>query len=243
MKREQNKAKRKMSTIKKIVLLVLLLVLITGCCVIGFAKYKDITTQQTDSASEVKVENNQEIILGQITSIAGNEMTFSLVEEVEVTTSQTTKQGNKSESANRQELSGNTVSGNAPSGEAPSGEMPTGEAPSGGMPTGEVPSGEMPSIGEQIDDTQAMGDNIDRGQSNYDTTATNTSKADKTDTSTVAYQSLGEEETMVVPVGTQVITKLGTTTTFSRLAVGDVMQLLVEKEDSEKSILKIWIIG
>lgn len=51
-----------------------------------------------------------------------------------------------------------------------------------------------------------------------------------------------EEKTWLIPVGTEVVTKLGTTTTFARLSSGDTIQMLLQtgEEDSE-DILKIWI--
>ena len=51
-----------------------------------------------------------------------------------------------------------------------------------------------------------------------------------------------ELQTWVIPVGTEVATKLGTTTTFSRLANGDQIQLLTQTlEDGSETILKVWI--
>ena len=48
---------------------------------------------------------------------------------------------------------------------------------------------------------------------------------------------------MQIPVGTQVETKLGTVTTFSRLAGGDRIKMLLQKDDSGSDVLlKIWIV-
>lgn len=49
----------------------------------------------------------------------------------------------------------------------------------------------------------------------------------------------GEEQTWTIPVGTEVVTKLGTTTTFARLAAGDTVEVLID--DQTQEILKIWI--
>lgn len=52
----------------------------------------------------------------------------------------------------------------------------------------------------------------------------------------------GETQTWMIPVGTDVVTKLGTTTTFVRLSSGDTIQMLMQKDGAEDdSILKIWI--
>lgn len=50
-----------------------------------------------------------------------------------------------------------------------------------------------------------------------------------------------ESETYEIPVGTNVITKLGSVTTFSRLASGDRIACLMEEADGKAVILKIWI--
>ena len=151
------------------------------------------TETEVESSDNIQVASNQELVLGQITVINGNEMTFVLVEESENTesTSQQTERGT------RQPVSDETASGETVSGEMPAGEMPTGE-----IPTEET-----------------------------------------SESSDVTYTALDEERTMVIPVGTEVVTKLGTVTTFSRLASGDIMKILTEKSDDEDIILKIWIVG
>jgi uncharacterized protein YpmB len=50
-------------------------------------------------------------------------------------------------------------------------------------------------------------------------------------------------ETWLIPVGTDVVTKLGTTTSFSRLASGDYIRILVQNESDSQDILKIWIVN
>ena len=44
-----------------------------------------------------------------------------------------------------------------------------------------------------------------------------------------------------IPVGTEVVTKLGSVTTFSRLAQGDTICCLMQEDAGEAVILKIWI--
>jgi hypothetical protein len=44
-------------------------------------------------------------------------------------------------------------------------------------------------------------------------------------------------------VGTDVVTKLGTTTSFSRLASGDYIRILVQNSTESQDILKIWIVN
>ncbi len=58
--------------------------------------------------------------------------------------------------------------------------------------------------------------------------------------SIASYTETGESASYQIPVGTDVITQLGVTTTFSRLAAGDVIALL--QEEGTDNILKIWIV-
>lgn len=53
-----------------------------------------------------------------------------------------------------------------------------------------------------------------------------------------------EEETVTVqiPVGTKVTTRLGTETTFSRLAAGDNIKMLIQENDGQEEIMEIWIV-
>lgn len=55
-----------------------------------------------------------------------------------------------------------------------------------------------------------------------------------------AYTETGGTKSWQIPVGTDVITSLGVTTTFSRLSAGDVIAVLTE--EGTDNILKIWIV-
>ena len=59
----------------------------------------------------------------------------------------------------------------------------------------------------------------------------------------VTYRVGTEVVKAYIPVGTDVTTKLGTVTTFSRLAAGDYVALVTEKDGSEDVIVAIYIIG
>lgn len=52
-----------------------------------------------------------------------------------------------------------------------------------------------------------------------------------------------EAVTKYIPVGTDVTTKLGTVTTFSRLAAEDYVALVMEKDGDEEIIVAVYIIG
>ena len=131
------------------------------------------TETEVENSENIAVEAGQELLLGQITVINGNEMTFALVEETQAPTQR------------------------------------------GGMNRPGAKTSSDAMILEGTEETEAT---------------------------TVVYTALEEERTATIPVGTEVVTKLGTVTTFSRLASGDVMKILVDNTDEEDVILKIWIL-
>lgn len=58
------------------------------------------------------------------------------------------------------------------------------------------------------------------------------------------YTETGKTGQMQIPVGTEVETKLGAVTTFSRLSNGNVIRMLLQEDGSgNKALVKIWIIG
>lgn len=59
----------------------------------------------------------------------------------------------------------------------------------------------------------------------------------------VTYRETDRTGVMLIPVGTEVETKLGTVTTFSRLSNGDIIKMLLQKDDAgEKALIKLWIV-
>ena len=59
----------------------------------------------------------------------------------------------------------------------------------------------------------------------------------------VTYRETDRTGVMLIPVGTEVETKLGTVTTFSRLSNGDIIKMLLQKDDTgEKALIKLWIV-
>lgn len=63
----------------------------------------------------------------------------------------------------------------------------------------------------------------------------------------ITYRETGEEtgqqeQTALIPVGTEVVTRLGTVTTFSRLAAGDNVALITEEDGEETVIVRVYIL-
>lgn len=60
--------------------------------------------------------------------------------------------------------------------------------------------------------------------------------------SVMTYTETGVTGHMQIPVGTEVETKLGTVTTFSRLSNGDIIRMFLQEDDTgNKVLMKIWI--
>ena len=94
------------------------------------------------------------------------------------------------------------------------------------MPGGEAPDGQMPS------------DNSSSNSVNSD------SDSSKDSTTVTTYKLTGEKAEYMIPVKTSVTTQLGAVTTFSRLAAGDYVKLLLDKDENGNAIIvQIWIVG
>lgn len=167
----------------------------------------------TGAAEGTVLKENQEIVYGQIETIAGNDMTIALAEAEE-----TEVQG-KALSQGTEKTTSTDKEGQEPD----MGSMPDmGEMPSGG--DGSFPEG-IPSQGGMPGQAQEDGEQSDSQK-------------------ITTYALTGETKNMRIPVGTTVTTSLGTTTTFSRLAAGDMVKLVVQKEnDKDEIIVGIWIVG
>lgn len=116
-------------------------------------------------------------------------------------------------------------------------ENSRGEMPS--FAEGEMPSfarGEMPSFAEG----EAPGGNVQNGSGGGQGFRGGIQEADGQDRS--LYQLTGEEKTLLIPVGTAVTTPLGTQTTFTSIAVDDMLKLVVEEDgDGVETVTAVWI--
>ncbi len=102
-----------------------------------------------------------------------------------------------------------------------------------GMPDGGTAEGEMPG---GISDSGTAEGGMPDGMPQQN--GSGFAAGDQTGRST--YTETGETKSWQIPVGTDVITSLGVTTTFSRLSAGDVIAVLTEA--GTDNILKIWIV-
>ena len=168
-------------------------------------------------AVQVVAGENEEITYARITTIVGNEIETALLEgtapeQTGTAGTQTVDDAMTSEGTAEEGMpDGGTAEGEMPGGMSEGGISDSGRA-EGGMPDG------MP---------QQNGSGFAAGGA-----------GDQTGRST--YTETGETKSWQIPVGTDVITSLGGTTTFSRLSAGDVIAVLTEA--GTDNILKIWIV-
>ena len=213
---------------RKITMLFLIAgLLFSGC---GKSDASDAT-----DISSVKLKSNQKIVIGKITEIAGNEMTYTILKQTSATSS-SSDQSKNSNSGNAPDQNGNgndsSNAGNTPDQSSSSNDSSnSGNASDQGSNDNDSSngSGGMPAM--QNDSSKSK--STSKSKSN-----TNSKKKSMT-----MYTSTNKSATMTIPVGTDVITSLGNKTTFSRLSNGDVIKMIVETDqDGNKVIVGIWMV-
>ena len=190
-------------------------------CLLAIAGGGFLLWQRSQRAAQEAVQitagENEEITYARISTIVGNEIETALLEgtapeQTGTAGTQTVDDAMTSEGTAEEGMpDGGTAEGEMPGGMSEGGISDSGRA-EGGMPDG------MP---------QQNGSGFVAGGA-----------GDQTGRST--YTETGETKSWQIPVGTDVITSLGVTTTFSRLSAGDVIAVLTEA--GTDNILKIWIV-
>lgn len=168
-------------------------------------------------AVQVVAGENEEITYARITTIVGNEIETALLEGADP--EQTGTAG--TQTVDDAMTSEGTAEEGMPDGGTAEGEMPGGMSEGGISDSGTAEGGMPDGMPQQNGSGFAAG-----------------SAGDQTGRST--YTETGETKAWQIPVGTDVITSLGVTTTFSRLSAGDVIAVLTEA--GTDNILKIWIV-
>lgn len=226
------------------------------------------TEETTNDISSVKLKSNQEIVACKITAIYGNEIEYTVVKEQSASDSNSKKGRMPSASGAPDMNGGNSQGGGAP--DMNGGEMPQG---GGAHDTNRVnsQSGEAPDINGRDSQsggtTDNSGENLQGGdasdndsgneslgnssldknssQSSSDSSDKKSDSSKSLDKSSKKIYTLTDETgSTTIPVGTDVITSLGKTTTFSRLSNGDIIKMIMEKDSSgEKVVVGVWIVS
>ena len=203
------------------------------------------TEETTNDISSVKRKSNQEIVACKITAIYGNEIEYTVVKEQSASDSNS-KKGRMPSASGAPDMNGGSSQG----GGAP--DMNGGEMPQGGgthdMNGGNSQSGGAPDMnGEssQFEDRQNSSSDKNSSQSSSDSSDKKSDSSKSSDKSSKKIYTLTDETgSTTIPVGTDVITSLGKTTTFSRLSNGDIIKMIMEKDSSgEKVVVGVWIVS
>ena len=226
------------------------------------------TEETTNDISSVKLKSNQEIVACKITAIYGNEIEYTVVKEQSASDSNSKKGRMPSASGAPDMNGGSSQGGGAP--DMNGGEMPQGggahdtngvnlqsggaadingrDSQSGGITDN---SGENLQGGDASDNdsgNESLGNSsLDKNssQSSSDSSDKKSDSSKSLDKSSKKIYTLTDETgSTTIPVGTDVITSLGKTTTFSRLSNGDIIKMIMEKDSSgEKVVVGVWIVS
>ena len=239
---------------RKITMLFLIAgLLFSGC---GKSDASDAT-----DISSVKLKSNQKIVIGKITEIAGNEMTYTILKKVSAKSS-SSDQSKSDNSGNAPDQSSNSNdssnAGNTPdqssssndssnSGNASDQGSNGNDSNNSGNTSGQSKNGNSSS--SSLSDTKGSNNDsggmpaMQNGSSKSKSTSKSKSNTNSKKKGMTMYTSTNKSATMTIPVGTDVITSLGNKTTFSRLSNGDVIKMIVETDqDGNKVIVGIWMV-
>lgn len=235
-----------------------MLFLIAGLLFSGCGKSD--ASDATDISS-VELKSNQKIVIGKITEIAGNEMTYTILKKVSAKSSSSdqSKSGNsgnapdQSSNSNDSSNAGNTPDQSSSSNDSSNSGNASDQGSNGndsnnsGNTSGQSKNGNSSSSSSS--DTKGSNNDfggmpaMQNGSSKSKSTSKSKSNANSKKKSATMYTSTNKSATMTIPVGTDVITSLGNKTTFSRLSNGDVIKMIVETDqDGNKVIVGIWMV-
>lgn len=211
-----------------VVVIVLMIVLIAAC----------VTWRIGGVETESALGDHQKYVYAYVSSIEGNEVTYMEVDEsVAKAAEERAKEKEKAEDEDKSGM----------------GTPPDMDGSSGGDQT----PPDMSGASTDIESTEQSGQNqapSDMGSTSTDTESTEQSgqmqmppDMDSTEMPQGAPGGMsdmtGETVTTMIPVGVTVHTTSDTTTTFSRLASGDLLKILVETDsDGNEVIEEIWML-
>lgn len=203
------------------------------------------TEETTNDISSVKLKSNQEIVACKITAIYGNEIEYNVVKERSASDSNSKKGRMPSASGAPDMNGGSSQGGGAP--DMNGGEMPQGggthDTNGGNSQSGGAP--DMNGESSQFEDRRNSSSDKNSSQSSSDSSDKKSDSSKSSDKSSKKIYTLTDETgSTTIPVGTDVITSLGKTTTFSRLSNGDIIKMIMEKDSSgEKVVVGVWIVS
>ena len=226
------------------------------------------TEETTNDISSVKLKSNQEIVACKITAIYGNEIEYTVVKEQSASDSNSKKGRMPSASGAPDMNGGSSQGGGAP--DMNGGEMPQGggahdtngvNLQSGGAADINGRDSQRGGItynsgenlqGGDASDNDSGNESLGNSSSDKNSSQSSSDSSDKKSDSSKSldksskkiYTLTDETGSTTIPVGTDVITSLGKTTTFSRLSNGDIIKMIMEKDSGgEKVVVGVWIVS
>ena len=220
-----------------------LAVLLGMCLVLSGCSKK--TEETTNDISSVKLKSNQEIVACKITAIYGNEIEYTVVKEQSASDSNSKKGRMPSASGAPDMNGGSSQGGGAP--DMNGGEMSQGGGAhdTNGVNSQSGGAADMNGESSQFEDRQNSSSDKNSSQSSSDSSDKKSDSSKSSDKSSKKIYTLTDETgSTTIPVGTDVITSLGKTTTFSRLSNGDIIKMIMEKDSGgKKVVVGVWIVS
>ncbi len=212
---QEKKKKRR----KKIRIAVLLLVVIAAAGIFGGFRYRQYQEEKAAQEADVlALADGEELVYGKITKAVGNDIIVTVLEV-------------KSDAASGDEEKDDTEADVSTAGEKPEQES----VPDSGA------SGAPQGMGEQGGAPGAANEDLQPGQ---DRSAGNSQNGQPQGMASaqnaLQYTETSQTKEYEVPVGTEVTTRLGATTSFSRLSVGNIVGIVVQS--GTDNILRIKIV-
>lgn len=206
------------------------------------------TEETINDISSVKLKSNQEIVACKITAIYGNEIEYTVVKEQSASDSNS-KKGRMPSASGVPDMNGKNSQGggNMPSASGVP-NMNGRNSQSGGITDN---SGENLQGGDAPDKNsgnESSGNSLSDKNNSQDSSDSSNKKSDSSKSldksSKKIYTLTDETGSTTIPVGTDVITSLGKTTTFSRLSNGDIIKMIMEKDSGgEEVVVGVWIVS
>ena len=207
--------------------IILTVVLVLAVVIVGISYNRQRQQSDNESKEEIVLEDGQYLRYARIDSISGNELSYTVMKE-QTDDSALTQNPQRKQSGQRSENPQGEQTDQRP--EFPQGE--NSQRPE--FPQGEDSQRPERSQGGQMSQKSEMPQGEQKSE--------NSQKSQQE--SAVTYAETTETGQLLIPVGTEVITKLGTSTTFSRLSNGDIISMVLQKDGSgNEVVMKIKIVG
>lgn len=235
-KKEKQARKR-----KKNILIAVLIIAVAAAG--GTAYYMEQKKASEVSLTDITITDSQELVYAEVTKVVGNDISVSVVQEssksaaagmsgaapVDASGAAGSQEGQQAENGSSTAGSGGKSGMPSMQGGGPGNASGNG----GSMPSMQGGQGNMPGAGGSMGAGSGMSGmpSMQNGAGNAAGSGASTA---------VTYEETGKTADYEIPVGTTVITKLGTEATFSSLSSGDVIAIALEKGTDD--IDRIWIV-